>query len=150
MHNQIGVASFDRDVRKQISLDSYLRKDNLLSAINGIHFRHDENDVEKRDILDFLQHHLSGGHDGERPNFKNVVIIIDDNAFGRRRFLQSSVNQGSQLSSLSNDVIVINIGRAAGYSILSSLATNVNHQIDITDYSMLSSSLPRVLSLLCA
>ncbi|XP_045209740.2 uncharacterized protein LOC123561438 [Mercenaria mercenaria] len=151
-HNQIGLALYEHDVEKQFDLDQHTDKVALLNAINRIDFQHTDNDIDKGDVIEFLQHQLRKGHHGDRSNYEDVVIIMADHFHHKRStryLLDQPAHHTVDLSSISKDVIVINVGANGAHSVLSSLASDASHVIDVPNYSTLTTTLPRVLSLLC-
>lgn len=145
-NNQLGVATYDRRIRPVFHLSSHIDQTELLTAVGGLQFHHEETRVDERDIVEFLHNHLQPGRYGDRDLYKNVIIVLTDHHFDRRRDLPRS-SYGS-LHSVSQDVIVIHVG--SSIHLLSSLATDPNHVINVMGYSELLSILPRVLELLCA
>lgn len=145
----VGVALYDHGVDDRITLGNHPQKSELLHAIHHIRFEGDDNDIDKGDVLEFLHDELHGRH-GDRPNFENVIVIMVDHfsRFVTARFL-NDVDRLTGMSSLSKDIIVINVGANGAYSPFSSLASDSSHVIDVPSYSDLSTTLKTVLDLIC-
>lgn len=148
-HAMVGVALYDHGVDDRITLGNHPQKSELLYAIHHIRFEGDDNDIDKGDVLEFLHDELHGRH-GDRPNFENVIVIMVDHfsRFVTARFL-NDVDRLTGMSSLSKDIIVINVGANGAYSPFSILASDSSHVIDVPSYSDLSTTLKTVLDLIC-
>lgn len=154
--NQVGVALFDnRGVDGKIDLKSHNDlnyKADLLQRIDQFNFNHRNDHYDVSTILNFLQNKLREGRNGDRAGVKDVVVILVDHAarVGRDvRFLFTSAPGHKLDQTASYDVIVIEVGNAAGSSDFSSLATGPSHVVSVPDFPALGNYVSSVLSLLC-
>ncbi|KAH3849144.1 hypothetical protein DPMN_091540 [Dreissena polymorpha] len=147
----------DSDVHSIWSLTDHTTNDSLLTAINGIPFRHQKDNLDIRGIVNYVSRDAFNIRSGDRQSVPNTVVIFVDH---RARPSKSAttgqiigVDYASQhnVHQASGNVIIINIGPPDHSDVtqISVLATDASHVLTVADYDALSRIKETLVNLIC-
>ncbi|KAH3849120.1 hypothetical protein DPMN_091514 [Dreissena polymorpha] len=146
----------DSDVHSIWSLADHTTNDSLLTAINGIPFRHQKDNLDISGIVNYVSRDAFSIRSGDRPSVPNTVVIFVDHRARpstSRTGQVNGVDYGAQhnVHLASGNVIIINIGPPDHSDVtkISVLATDASHVLTVADYAALSGIKETLVNLIC-
>lgn len=119
----------------------------LLNTIAQLPFHTKDTGITASEISHFLMDHHKNEIDNGRIDVANVVIfVVDQNA----NLILDHHNVLPDLSALSNNVIVVNIGGSPSAGGFTSFASSPSRILSVASYLQILSALPNLLQLVCS
>ncbi|XP_069108623.1 LOW QUALITY PROTEIN: cartilage matrix protein-like [Argopecten irradians] len=141
---QMSVLTFASDVTANFELNTYDRSDSIINAVLNIPYEDGGTHTEK--ALQMALYHSFTRQTGDRPNAKNVLVIVTD---GYSYDHQATQYAADMLHLYQIETIAVGVGEGVDDSELQGIATDSRHILKTPSFDSLNSLRSKIQLFLC-